>query len=397
MVDLDRAEPQPLEPRRGTGLADEARQVVAGIPVAEAPEVDAGQHDLAVPLRDAACDLAEHGGRAATARRAPHQRDDAEVARERAAVLDLHERANAIEARVRLDAADRPHVARDERGGLLAPFRDDDDVRRQPGEARRAEVGAAAGDVDATVRASGARRRLAALRDRLVRHAAGADHRDVGVLGPLVVAVAQQRLAHLVRVDVRDLAAQEVDTERRHRAGMRKACGGTDRRPSRQGAARPVLVAGQHGLLGEEVPRGHEHLGVEPGRERLHGVDRDVGDGRLHRRQLLVAGHELRVELDAVPGGVLERRDDRRALDVDGEHRRVAEQRRPDGEHARAAADVEQRAAARAPAGARGTAASSGARRCRTRGRDRSQRRARRRGGSSHGGPTQSRPTRTGR
>ena len=132
MVDLDRAEPQPLEPRRRARLADEPRQVVAGGAVAEAAEVDAGEHDLAMALRDAALDLGEHRSGAAAARGAAHERDDAEVARERAAVLDLHERANAIEARVGLDAADRADVAGDERGGLLASLRDDDDVRGSP-------------------------------------------------------------------------------------------------------------------------------------------------------------------------------------------------------------------------------------------------------------------------
>ena len=51
VVDLDRAEPQPLEPGRRARLADEPRQVVAGVAVAEAAEVDPGEDDLAVALR----------------------------------------------------------------------------------------------------------------------------------------------------------------------------------------------------------------------------------------------------------------------------------------------------------------------------------------------------------
>ena len=58
VVDLDRREPQPREPRRRAGLADEPRERVAGLAVAKAAEVDAGQHDLAVPLGDAPADLA---------------------------------------------------------------------------------------------------------------------------------------------------------------------------------------------------------------------------------------------------------------------------------------------------------------------------------------------------
>ena len=75
---------------------------------------------------------------------------------------------------------------------------------------------------------------------------------------------------------------------------------------------------------------------------------------------------------------------------------REAELRRRDREHAGAAADVEHAAPLLAPRAARGRAASSDGRRCRTRGPDRSRPRSRPRPGSSHGGPIQSEPTRTG-
>ena len=94
--------------------------------------------------------------------------------------------------------------------------RDDDDVLGQAGERVAGEVRAAAGDVDAAVRARGARGFLARLRDGLVRDAAGVDDRDVGAAVALDMAVGEQPLAHLVRVDVRDLAAEEADGERRH-------------------------------------------------------------------------------------------------------------------------------------------------------------------------------------
>ena len=169
MVDLDRGEAEALEPGRRTRLAHEPRQAVAGGAVAVAAEVDPGENDLAVTLRDAATDLAEHGVGGAAARGAAHERDDAEAARERAAVLHLDERANAVEARVGLHAADRADVARDELRRLLAPARDDDDVLRQAGERVAGEVRAAAGDVDPPVRARRASGLLARLRDRLVR------------------------------------------------------------------------------------------------------------------------------------------------------------------------------------------------------------------------------------
>jgi len=95
-------------------------------------------------------------------------------------------------------------------------LRDDDHVAGQPGECIRGEVGAAAGDEDAPVRPCRARGFLARLRYGLVCDAARVDDRDVGIVVTLGVAVGQQPLAHLVRVDVRDLAAEEPNRERRH-------------------------------------------------------------------------------------------------------------------------------------------------------------------------------------
>src|SRR5205807_9898700 len=115
VVDLDRAQAKTLETGRPPRLADEARQVVARAAVPEAAEVDPGEDDLAMTLVDAAPDLREHRVGAAAARRTAHEWDHAEVARERAAVLNLHEGAHAVDPRVRLDAPDRADVARHER------------------------------------------------------------------------------------------------------------------------------------------------------------------------------------------------------------------------------------------------------------------------------------------
>src|SRR6476469_5458124 len=84
VVDLDRREAEPLEAWRCAGLAPEPRQAVAGGAVAVAAEVDAGGHDLAVTLRDAAAELAEDGLGRAAPRFSAHERNDAEAARERA-------------------------------------------------------------------------------------------------------------------------------------------------------------------------------------------------------------------------------------------------------------------------------------------------------------------------
>src|SRR5436309_3335537 len=81
------------------------------------------------------------------------ERNDAEVAGEAAAVLDLHERADAIEPPLALDACDRSDVSGDHSRRVLAPARDHVDVRRQPGERVGGEIRSATRDIDAAVRA----------------------------------------------------------------------------------------------------------------------------------------------------------------------------------------------------------------------------------------------------
>ena len=167
-------------------------------------------------LADAARDLPQHRVGATAPRSAAHERDHAEVARERAAVLHLDECAHAVEARVSLYTADRAHVAGDERGRLLAPLCDDEHVARQAAERFCREICTAAGDVDARVGTRCARRFLARLRKRLVRDAARVHDRDLCAVVALAVPVGEQALPHLVRVDVRDLAAEKADREARH-------------------------------------------------------------------------------------------------------------------------------------------------------------------------------------
>ena len=57
MVDLDRRQAQTLQARRRAGLAHEPRQRVAALTIAEAAEVDAREHDLAMALLDPPDDL----------------------------------------------------------------------------------------------------------------------------------------------------------------------------------------------------------------------------------------------------------------------------------------------------------------------------------------------------
>ena len=136
-------------PSIAPAAADQARQGHPGGAIAEAAEVDAGEHDLAVALRRPPPDLAEHGLGRAAAGGAAHERDDAERAREGAAVLDLDERAHALEPVVRLHAADRPHVGGDGVGDLLAAPATTRTLSGMPGECALGEVRGAPRHVDA--------------------------------------------------------------------------------------------------------------------------------------------------------------------------------------------------------------------------------------------------------
>ena len=93
-------------------------------------------------LRRAPPDLVEDGARRAATRGAADERDDAERARERAAVLDPDEGAHAVEPVIGLDAADRADIGRDGLGELLAAARDHADVVGQAGERARERLAA---------------------------------------------------------------------------------------------------------------------------------------------------------------------------------------------------------------------------------------------------------------
>ena len=218
VVDLDRGEPEPLDALDRARSTDQRRERVAGGTVAKAAEVDACEDDLAMTLCDALADLAEHRVGAAAPRGAADERDHAERARERAAVLDLDEGPHAVEPRVRLHAADRAHVTGDGLDRLLDLTRNDGDVRGQPGERGVREAGAAAGHVDASVRACRARGGLTRLREAFVRDAAGVDEGDVPARLDLAMPVADEPLAQRLRVGLGDLAAEEPDGEARHAA-----------------------------------------------------------------------------------------------------------------------------------------------------------------------------------
>ena len=202
-------------PGSRAGLADEPRQRVAGLAVAEAAEVDAGEDDLAVALRDAALDLAEHRVGAAAARRPADERDHAEGAREAAAVLDLHERARPVEPRVGLDAADRADVAGD--GVRQSPR----SAARRPSRSGQAGEGAVGGS-----RRSRSRRRGRGV--RAAREAAWRDFETASCVTQHVLTTATSPAARDLGVAVARAGARAPPARRRARPCSR----GSGRRTS---------------------------------------------------------------------------------------------------------------------------------------------------------------------
>src|SRR5262245_50156353 len=120
VVHLDGGEPKSLHSRNAPRLAHEVTEPVAGGAVPVAAEVDAGQDDLAMALCDAAADLPQYRRGGPASRRSTNERHDAEIAREAAAVLNLHERTDPLEPCVGLDAPDRADALRHDIGRVLA-------------------------------------------------------------------------------------------------------------------------------------------------------------------------------------------------------------------------------------------------------------------------------------
>src|SRR6266511_2365746 len=221
VVDLDGGEPETREARRPTGDSDEFGEVEPRFAVAVATEIDPGQDDFTVPLLDPAPKLGEHFARRAAAGTSAHLRDDAETA----AVLNLDESPHAVEPDARPHAADGSDVASDELRSALTRHRNNGHVRGKPVEGSL-EPRAAARHVDAGRPPGSAPRCLAGLPHSFVSHAAGVDHSDVDGFRRLQVALRREALAQLLRIDMRDLATEEIDAETRHDARMLADFGG---------------------------------------------------------------------------------------------------------------------------------------------------------------------------
>ena len=148
-------------------------------------------------------------------RRLPaHQRDHAEAAREGAAVLHLHERADPVarrRRRARPAAAEAGQQVGDRAGRLLRRRRDDVHAIAEVAQPRAGEARGAARDDDvAGAVGERAADRLAGLRDGLGRHRAAVHDVDVTARGALLEAVRREPLAQLAEVGLRDLAAEEL-------------------------------------------------------------------------------------------------------------------------------------------------------------------------------------------
>ncbi len=185
--------------------------------VAVAAEVDPGEHDLLVAVGRAPTDLAEHGAGRPAARAAAHARDHAEGTREAAPILDLDERSNTLPPKARLDTADRASgSARRLAVRRFAPPDDHGDVLGELTE-RALEIGGTARDEDAVrrgARPAGQPSATSATASCVTQHVLT----TATSASPLVSLMPRERepLADLASIDVRDLAPEKVDRERRH-------------------------------------------------------------------------------------------------------------------------------------------------------------------------------------
>ena len=130
-----------------------------------------------------------------------------------------------------------PTSRRDELGRPLAGQPNDGHVLGQVAEGVAGEVRATAGHVDAARRPRGPAHSLPRLAHSLVGDAARVHDRDVGRLARLDVPVGHEPLPDLLDVRLRDLAAEEVGGERRHRSDDASRPARKGRPPSRPPSA----------------------------------------------------------------------------------------------------------------------------------------------------------------
>ena len=355
-------------------LADEARQRVARLAVAEAAEVDPGEDDLAVALRDAAPRISPSTASAAAAARAAADERD----RRRSCTRSCS-RPGSSRTRARGRGARRPGRSRSRRRRRRRRPASPRSRRAttttfpgRPAERVAVEVRAAAGHVDAPVRARRARGRLARLRDGLVGDAAGVDDGDVGAAS---AARRGRRRAGARAPPARPSC--ETLQPRKRTENVATAARSTPVRYE-QSAAQPSRsrrrdAARARGRRGRRAPGSRTVTRRRSGRAARAPRRRRARCSRRRRRRPASAS-VARVEQRRRRPRRRSRRRSRASTSTaagstsTATHRREAELRRRDGEDARAAADVEQAAAARSSASSSRRAASSDARRCRTRG-----------------------------
>ena len=217
MVDLDRREPEPGETGHGARLAHKPGERVAVLAVAIAPEVDARKNDLPMSLLHALTNLGQDSVGSAAPGGTTHLRNDAEPAREAAAVLDLDEGSDAVEADRSVRAPSTPTSADTFSAVSSLGAETIADVVGQPGELVTRQVRRAPGHVDPPGAARRAPDGLSRLSHRLMRDTARVHDRHVGLAGGLSVSVRREPLTQCLGIGVRHLAAEELDGEGRHR------------------------------------------------------------------------------------------------------------------------------------------------------------------------------------
>ena len=315
----------------------------------------------------------------------------------RAAVLDLHERADAVESCVGLDAADRADVAGDRLDGFLDLARTTVTFCGQPRERSPSRV----------VRRSRSRRRAACV--RAARDAAWRDFARPSLVTQHVFTTATSpgpspRHGRRASRRSRNACASVCETLQPRKPTVKLAM----RRElySRDGAVgRPAAlldapldaIAVDRRLVRDEVAGGDHRARRGSRPESMTTASAAMfASARSAVGSASCGGPPAGPRRDAVVGRVPRRDLDRLRVEVDGHHRREAELHRGDREHPRAAADVEQAAALlgfqqlEAEAGRRVAARPE-----RAAGVDHDGERVA--SGCSHGGPIQRLPTRTGR
>src|SRR5262249_18486301 len=201
------------------------------------------------------------------------ERDDAEGAGEAATVLHLHERADTVEADVRLHAPDRANRAGDRSRRLLAPPAKDDDVRREAHKRIVRQVRAATGHEDPPVRTRRPARRARGVRRRAWTR--GRSRPPAAPTGPSPRSLSRTACASACETLQPRNCTENVATAPRTLTRSAPEIGG----PADLGPPVDRPVVRQLRSLGGEVPGRDQRRGAQARADSLDSAAGDVGDG----------------------------------------------------------------------------------------------------------------------